>query len=74
MPNELTLAMALLRLPAATEFLLQLVADTPANAAAAVAALSVLRHDSQLRPRVADAVSRTGKAKLRQVFEEKFRD
>jgi HEAT repeat protein len=66
-------AIALLRLPAATEFLLGLLGGAAADAAAAVAALAVLRHDPRVRERVAAAVTAANSAELRRVFEKKFR-
>lgn len=74
LPNETALALALLRLPSATEFLLQLVEDRSGSPAAAVAALAVLRHDTPIRQRTDAAVTRTGSPELRRVFEQKFRD
>jgi hypothetical protein len=61
--------MAMLRLPTATDFLLELVAAKPeAIALKAFSALSIYRHEPKLRERLADAVkksgSRTLKAKL----------
>jgi len=65
--------MALLRLPAATEFLLQLVGDTPTSAAAAIAALAPSCATRPTSTRVADPCWH-GNAMLRRVFEEKIRD
>ncbi len=67
-------ALALLRLPAATEFLLQRVTDpSEAVALAAISALAVHRYDSRVRERVAEAVSAPGRAALRALFEKRFR-
>ena len=67
-------ALALLRLPAATDFLLELVADeSEAVATAALAALVPHRYDTRLRERIAAAVARNGRATLQAVFEKRFR-
>jgi len=72
--DETLLAFALLRLPAATDFLLSLIGESPDVSAAAVAALAVLRHDSQVKQRTEEAVQRAGGPALRKLFEEKFRE
>ena len=65
-------AMALLRLPTANEFLLSLLTEGPFGvAAAALSALAVHRHDARLRERVAAAVAES--RALRVQFEERFR-
>jgi HEAT repeat protein len=67
-------ALALLRLPAATEFLLARVADpSEAVATAAVSALAVHRYDERVRQRVAAAVASSGHVSLRALFEKRFR-
>jgi HEAT repeat protein len=67
-------AMALLRLPAATDHLISLVADpSRAVARAAVGALAVHRYDPRVRERTAEAVAATGDSDLRTVFESRFR-
>ena len=72
--ETILVAMALLRLPAANDFLLSLVADqSTAVATAAVSALAVHRHDTRLRERVEAAVTQTGDADLRAHFEKRFR-
>jgi HEAT repeat protein len=72
--ETILVAMALLRLPAANDFLLSLVADKSADVAtAAVSALAVHRHDTRLRERVAAAVTKTDDADLRAHFEKRFR-
>jgi HEAT repeat protein len=72
--ETILVAMALLRLPAANDFLLSLVADESAVVAtAAVSALAVHRHDTRLRERVAAAVATTGDADLLAHFEKRFR-
>ena len=66
MQETILVAMALLRLPAANDFLLSLISDgSSAVAAAALSALAVHRHDARLRDRVAAAVAETGSAALR---------
>ena len=68
------LALALLRLPVATDFLLGLVCDqSQAVAAAALGALAVHRYDPNVRQRVAVAVARNGDTTLRALFEKRFR-
>jgi HEAT repeat protein len=71
--ETILVALALLRLPAANDFLLSLVtSESPAVAAAAVSALAVHRHDPRLHERAAAAVAETGSAALRAQFEERF--
>jgi HEAT repeat protein len=71
--EELLLAITLLRLPASTAFLLDLLDSRPEHAAAVVAALAVLRHDAHVRNRVEATIVRSGSAALRSVFQDKFR-
>ncbi len=67
-------AIALLRQSAATDYLVELIgSSTSTTAIAAVEALSIHRFDPKLRERVAAAVQQTNDAKLRSVFEKKFR-
>jgi hypothetical protein len=67
------MALALLRLPAATEFLLALVASEPqAIAGAALSALALHRYDARLRERTAAAVAQNGHAALLAHFEKRF--
>jgi HEAT repeat protein len=73
MQEEVLLAVALLRLPAAVDFLLARIAEQPEAAAAAVAALAVRRHDSQVTERTEAAVAASGDPRLRRLFEERFR-
>ena len=71
--ETILMALALLRLPAATDLLLSLVgSEEQAVAWAAVSALALHRYDARLRERTADAVSRSGRAALRAYFEERF--
>ena len=63
-------AMAMLRLPAATEFLLGIVASGTENtASAALSALMIYRYDPTLRERIADAVRKSGSRTLHARFE-----
>jgi HEAT repeat protein len=59
------MAMAMLRLPAATEFLLKIVThESEKNAAAALSALLIHRYDPNLRARIAEAVEKSGSRTL----------
>jgi HEAT repeat protein len=67
--EEILLAMAMLRLPASTEFLLEIVATGQERAAhAALAALLIHRYDPSLRQRIAEAVKQNGSGTLRASF------
>jgi HEAT repeat protein len=67
-------ALALLRLPEAMDYLLTLVADrSRAVATAALGALAVHRYDARVCERTAAAVAATGDTTLRSVFESRFR-
>jgi HEAT repeat protein len=67
-------ALALLRLPPATEFLLTRLSDSSEAAAlAALGALAVHRHDPRVRDRAAAAVASSASAALRTLFEKRFR-
>ena len=68
------MAVSILRLAPATDFLLELVA-TGAEAAAesALAALALHRYDEKLRERTEAAVAKNGRIALRRLFEERFR-
>ena len=71
--ETILMALSLLRLPAATEFLLSLVgSEEQAVAWAAVSALALHCYDARLRERTADAISRSGRTALRAHFEERF--
>ena len=60
------MAMAMLRLPAANEFLLDIVATGPErNASSAFSALWIYRYDSSLRERITHAVQASGRPSLR---------
>jgi hypothetical protein len=68
--EEIFLAMAMLRLPAATEYLLETVASESEHAAAlALSALLIYRYDPALRDRIAEAVGKSGSKALRTQFE-----
>ena len=67
------MGMALLRLPVATDFLLELIATQPEAAARdAVSALAVHRYDERVRERTAAAVVKNGRAGLKAHFEKCF--
>ncbi len=71
--ETILVALALLRLPAATEFLLGLVANEDvAIAGAALAALAPHRYDSRLVERIAAAVTANGRLSLQTVFAKRF--
>jgi HEAT repeat protein len=65
-------AMALTRLPEATEFLIQLVERDAAGAPAAVEALGTAGITPELRARIAAAVKSSGSARLRAAYEKRF--
>jgi hypothetical protein len=71
--ETILMAVSLLRLPAAMEFLLGLVgSEEQAVAWAAVSALALHRYDARLREQTAGAVSQSGRAALRAYFEKRF--
>ena len=68
------LAMVMLRLPVATEFLIKLVANGPEAAAlGALSALKIHSHDTKLRGRIAEVVAQSKTPTLRARFEKDFR-
>ncbi len=68
------MALSLLRVPAAVDFLLALVAaESQAVGEAALSALALHRYDERLRERTAVAVAKNGRAALRAHFEKCFR-
>ncbi len=72
--RTLLLAMAMLRLDEAVEFLLERVAaDSERPAADAIAALAIYGRDETIRARVEDAVRKRQSAALQSVFEREFR-
>jgi HEAT repeat protein len=70
--EDVLVAIGLARQPAATAFLLSLIAENPDAAALAVTALAVHRHDAQVRRRTEEAVAAHGNDSLRRHFEEVF--
>ena len=67
------LAMVMLRLPAATEFLIDLVAAGPEAASlSALSALKIHSHDSRLRQRIAEVIQQRNTPALRARFEKDF--
>jgi len=71
--ETLLLAMVMLRLPAATEFLLDLVASgAEASALAALSALKIHAHDPRLKQRIAEAVMKRNLPAIRARFERDF--
>jgi HEAT repeat protein len=69
------LAISLLRLPAASDFLIALVEEaTEPTAAEAISALAIHFYDNRLRERVALVVNARSSWKLSSVFEERSRD
>jgi HEAT repeat protein len=72
--ETILMALSLLRLPVATDFLLSLVAkEVDAIARTAVAALAIHRYDARLREKTAAAVAQSGRAALKAFFEDRFR-
>jgi HEAT repeat protein len=72
--DEILLALAMLRLPAATDFLLEIVAGDPESTALrALSSLLIHRHDPRLQERLEDAVRKHGGQNLRARFEREFR-
>jgi HEAT repeat protein len=68
------MALSLLRLPAATDFLVQIIENgTRSVAEAAISALAIHRYDERLRERIAAMVSQKGHQALQGHFEERFR-
>jgi HEAT repeat protein len=68
------MALALLRLPPATDFLLELVAaESEPTARSALSALALHRYDDRLRDRTASAVAQNGRPSVRTHFEKSFR-
>jgi HEAT repeat protein len=69
------LAMSLLRIPTATDFLIDLVKDAPeATAAQAISALAIHFYDKRLRERVAAVVDERSSRELSELFEKRSRD
>jgi len=72
--DQILLAIATLRLPAAIDYLVEFVASEPAHVAGtALAALRIHAHDPRLRERVAGVVQRRGIRDLQDRFDREFR-
>jgi HEAT repeat protein len=72
--NVLLLAIAITRLPAGVDFLLEVLAAADESAGpAALSALAIQRHNPALRDRVADIVAQKRDAELRKRFDKEFR-
>jgi len=68
-----TTAVALLRLPQAMDFLVELAATGPDEVAKmAISALTIHHYDARLRERTAAAVAKTGQPEVQAFFEERF--
>ena len=66
--------MVMLRLPVATEFLIELVATgREADSPSALSALKIHAHDTKLRQRIAEVVQQRNTPALRARFEKDFR-
>ena len=73
--EEITLlAMAMLRLPPAVDFLIDLVAQKHPHSRAALSALAIHRHQEKIKERVAAAVAANGDSAIGQWFRKKFAD
>jgi HEAT repeat protein len=69
----LPLAIAMTRLPAALDFLLEILAgDSQTAAAAALAALAIHRHNQSVKERIATILEKKGVAALQESFAKKF--
>jgi HEAT repeat protein len=68
------LAISMLRLPAALDFLTALIAGKDQNSLAALSALAIHRHHGKTRESVAAAVRTNGEAGVQQWFLKKFPD
>jgi HEAT repeat protein len=72
--QRILLAIAMMRLPAAIDYLLTLVAsDSEKDAAAAMSALKIHNYDPRLRERLEPLVRKTGSRTLQSMFERDFR-
>jgi HEAT repeat protein len=73
--EQILLAISMLRLPSAIDYLLEVVAsDTEKDAIAALFALKIHNYDPRLRQRIAEIVRETGSRALQARFERDFRD
>jgi HEAT repeat protein len=71
--EQVLLAIAMMRLPAAMDFLMELVAsDSESDALAALSALKIHSYDLKLRERLAAAVKNTGNRSLQSRFDRDF--
>ncbi len=72
--QRVLLAIAMMRLPAAIDYLIGLVAsDSESDATAALAALKIHNYDPRLRERLEPVVRKTGSRTLRAAFDRDFR-
>src|SRR5262249_53069881 len=72
--NVLLLAIAITRLPAGVDFLLEVLAASDESAGpAALSALAIHRHNPAVRDRVAAIVAKKHDAELRKRFDKEFR-
>jgi HEAT repeat protein len=72
--ESLLLAIAMLRLPAAVDFLVAIVAAKDPFSRAALSALAIHRHNPTIKNRVAAAVAANADPAVRQWFDKKFPD
>jgi HEAT repeat protein len=70
--ESLLVALATLRLPAANDFLLGLIAEKDPSARAALSALAIHRHNPKITASIAAAVEANGAESVREWFRKKF--
>src|SRR5262249_11365866 len=71
--DAVLLAIAMTRLPAALDFLLDiLAADNQAAARSALSALAIHRHNAAVKDRIAAVIAKKGVAALQESFKKKF--
>jgi HEAT repeat protein len=70
--DSLLVALAMFRLPAATDFLIGLIATQDPSARAALSALAIYRHNPKMTAGIAAAVETNGEASVREWFRTKF--
>jgi HEAT repeat protein len=71
--QQILLGISMLRLPAATDYLLEIVAAAPeTDALAALSALKIHNYDQRLRPRIAEVIRKRGSKTLQSRFERDF--
>ena len=75
MRQQLLLAIAILRRPAATDYLIELVATAEEETISgeALSALRIYKEDPRLRERISEVVREKGSARLQAAFEREFR-